>query len=368
MRCMGWIEERFMDIKRVNWLDYARGGAVILVILHHCGNLKKYILSFHMPLFFFITGMVKRYKMEPTEQYGIYMRKRFFRLIVPYYSFEVMCLVTAITVKAVFQYMNFEDVYHIELLYAFRDALFVVNSEHYIGVCNRFWFLPCAFISEAMFYWVEQTISSKHFEKKSESFCWFIIFLIFVGLSKLENILLPSQSWLTLDISLMAMAFLSLGRCAYYIFDIFLNEKKKLYFTGISALIISLIINFFNKDYFLMFINEYGNYFLAIIGATAGIVFYLSVIISCRAWLPRKILSYFSEHSLVIFPLHLIILAGLNKICDYLPYLGDLKRMKACFMFGIVLILLVPLIFIIDRWFPWLNGKRRKAISVARLE
>ena len=47
---------------RIEWLDSARGIAIILVVLGHCigyidDPLNKVILSFHMPAFFFLSGI-----------------------------------------------------------------------------------------------------------------------------------------------------------------------------------------------------------------------------------------------------------------------------------------------------------------------
>lgn len=52
-----------MDVrseKRILWIDVARGMAILLVILGHCiGNLSdpgnRFILAFHMPIFFFLS-------------------------------------------------------------------------------------------------------------------------------------------------------------------------------------------------------------------------------------------------------------------------------------------------------------------------
>ena len=48
--------------KRIEYIDYARGIAMLLVILGHCFQsveytLNHFILSFHMPLFFFLSGI-----------------------------------------------------------------------------------------------------------------------------------------------------------------------------------------------------------------------------------------------------------------------------------------------------------------------
>lgn len=46
---------------RKRWIDVARGIAILLVLIGHAGvapKFNQYILSFHMPLFFFLSGMV----------------------------------------------------------------------------------------------------------------------------------------------------------------------------------------------------------------------------------------------------------------------------------------------------------------------
>ena len=43
---------------RIEYIDYFKGGAILLVLLHHCGILSSYILAFHMQLFFFFTGLL----------------------------------------------------------------------------------------------------------------------------------------------------------------------------------------------------------------------------------------------------------------------------------------------------------------------
>ncbi len=55
-----------MSEKRIEWIDVLKGIGIILVILGHTHVLfRTYIFSFHMPLFFFISGYlftIDRYK------------------------------------------------------------------------------------------------------------------------------------------------------------------------------------------------------------------------------------------------------------------------------------------------------------------
>lgn len=55
---MGLINEQ--NSKRVEWIDTAKGIGLILVILGHLkiDYLSAWIYTFHMPLFFFLSGVV----------------------------------------------------------------------------------------------------------------------------------------------------------------------------------------------------------------------------------------------------------------------------------------------------------------------
>lgn len=79
--------EMFMnEIKeRILWIDVARGIAILLVVLGHCiGNLynpgNRFILAFHMPLFFFLSGMCIS---ESVISANNYLVKKVKTLLVP---------------------------------------------------------------------------------------------------------------------------------------------------------------------------------------------------------------------------------------------------------------------------------------------
>lgn len=77
-----------MDVrskKRILWIDVARGIAILLVVLGHCiGNLNdsgnRFILAFHMPLFFFPSGMCINKNAIPVKNY---LMKKVKTLLVP---------------------------------------------------------------------------------------------------------------------------------------------------------------------------------------------------------------------------------------------------------------------------------------------
>ena len=68
---------------RISWIDMAKGYGTILVILAHIGSGigRLWIYTFHMPLFFFLSGYVFSTKYEFREFLG----KKVKTLIVPYF-------------------------------------------------------------------------------------------------------------------------------------------------------------------------------------------------------------------------------------------------------------------------------------------
>lgn len=79
--------------KRELWADIAKGIGVILVILGHTSQLSniaiEWIFSFHMPLFFWISG----YFYKDAESIASYAKKKFTTLIWPYFLYSIIFLI-----------------------------------------------------------------------------------------------------------------------------------------------------------------------------------------------------------------------------------------------------------------------------------
>ena len=52
------MQEKILDNKRLQYIDIAKGIAMICIILGHMGNanINRVVFTFHVPIFFFITG------------------------------------------------------------------------------------------------------------------------------------------------------------------------------------------------------------------------------------------------------------------------------------------------------------------------
>lgn len=90
------MESRTAEKKRIEWIDCARGIAILLVIVGHGvdGFPRALIFSFHMPLFFILSGRTSRYSTDSREWFEK-MRMSARHLLVP--AVIVYLMRTAVT-------------------------------------------------------------------------------------------------------------------------------------------------------------------------------------------------------------------------------------------------------------------------------
>lgn len=86
---------------RTPWIDYCKVFAIYCVILGHLGiteHLHDYISSFHMPLFFFISGYLYYYKGDFIP----FLKKDIKTILLPYYYLNFLVLLVFIPFYYVF--------------------------------------------------------------------------------------------------------------------------------------------------------------------------------------------------------------------------------------------------------------------------
>ncbi len=120
---------------RIEWIDMAKGYGILLVILGHfdIGTLNVPICSFHMPLFFFLSGLTFSLKSSAKEFFQAKLKK----LIVPYF-----CLCIPIIVTNALLYNGFT-------MQAILDdtKLFVLQQRY-----TPLWFLTSLIVLHFMYY------------------------------------------------------------------------------------------------------------------------------------------------------------------------------------------------------------------------
>lgn len=209
---------------RIEWLDSARGIAIILVVLGHCigyidDPLNKVILSFHMPTFFFLSGIC----MKREESWKAFAKKRFQRMVGWQILLAGIC-------------MGYD----------------FIQSHSINSVSNLFvWFLPVLFCSEIVFQILCKVVSV------NLKTC--VLLVLISGLLQL----LPVHTVIHIEIVPTAVLFLALG----YSFKNLLAENHNLIEQigkyGVVALPFVVLLAEINQPV-MMYNNDYGNYALFI--------------------------------------------------------------------------------------------------------
>ena len=136
--------------KRLDYLDMAKGLGMILVLIGHLQGdsiftfspyiqpLCVYIFSFHMPMFFIISGILLAVKQDEKKPVKDIAKRRFKGIMIPYFWFSFFYLL--VVVVALFKG---EIAYQTLLV-----NLFYVISGYGMNVL---WFLPAIYLGELLF-------------------------------------------------------------------------------------------------------------------------------------------------------------------------------------------------------------------------
>jgi len=122
--------------KRIEYIDIARGIGILLVVLAHndfayiSGFGHKLIYSFHMPLFFLLSG----YFLNTSIPFIDFIKKRFNALLKPYFFTLFLIYFTSVS----FDNMSFETAIR-------RIVKALYGAGHYIDWV-QLWFLPHLFV------------------------------------------------------------------------------------------------------------------------------------------------------------------------------------------------------------------------------
>lgn len=306
-----------MPKKRILFLDYAKGIGILLVALHHYGVpvIGKVILGFHMPLFFFLSGINSNTDKPPKE----YIVKKIYTLIIPSLTMFV-----------------WDTSYH----------LIVGDYDGWSTIIRCFfnWFL-----------WVLFYVSILHFtfrnvHKSPPRLCIMLLILMILFVT---TQFIKLETPIHLEIIPMAMFFYELGHLFGQKVIAFKFEWRIML---ISIPVLS-VVSFIN-DPVLMYINEYGNVLLFCISATAGILTVIEVSKLFERYYENRIikmLAFIGQNSLIIYILHFKIIV----IVKYVIGLFSNNRYVLLLGYPIMIAMFFPIIMFCNRWLYFLFGKKK---------
>ena len=135
------------------YIDVAKGIGIILVVLGHTygipAELLDIIYSFHMPLFFIISGYVYNWNKYNSFGFGKIVSDRAKRYLIPFYYFAGINLALTLAFNFVFRHtpITFSTIktYVLGTLYCYADMNHMPN-------CSPIWFFMTLFIGGIIFW------------------------------------------------------------------------------------------------------------------------------------------------------------------------------------------------------------------------
>ncbi|AET70719.1 acetyltransferase, fucose-4-O-acetylase [Desulfosporosinus orientis DSM 765] len=140
-------------IERVEWADVLKGLGILAVVWGHSGSKNAfYMFWFHMPLFFFISGYLYRYK--PLQNEVEYVKKKVCHLLIPY-GFYLMLLALMMFSVSLWKGQSPID------FWSSNWKAFLLGGSLLEGVYATFWFTTCLFFTQIFYDLILRNISSQ---------------------------------------------------------------------------------------------------------------------------------------------------------------------------------------------------------------
>lgn len=184
---------------RVDYIDFAKALGMLTIMWGHIatGASVRFVYAFHIPLFFFLSGMV--FRPDKYTSFGPFVKRKVQTLIVPYIIYSIITW----GIWAAFSYLTHSSVdsYWSPLF----ETLIARGSEGYLVHNVPLWFVSCLFVVELSYYWISKLKDG-----------W--VLLISVLLAPLGYILVnyvkffdfTTLPW-SIEVAMLAMIFYCLG-------------------------------------------------------------------------------------------------------------------------------------------------------------
>jgi fucose 4-O-acetylase-like acetyltransferase len=288
-----------MPVKRIETLDIAKGLLIILVVIGHSGSfLTKYIFWFHMPAFFFISGLLFK-KISTYYECKQYIVRKFKSYGVLYLSYFVLLTIVS------FLYIQAAD------FSVYKTILKLIIGGRFVGrELGVFWYISCLLFALIIF-----SVLQIVFKQRKYQYLTLILLYIFAHLEAYVQIHYKLTFFipLNLDVSLLAVCYIAMGYYGKELLLKVLNERNYSFLTAITtigfflSLIILDVMKFINYQ-----LDMKGVFYNSIIGDIMVPAICTLCILSLSKLLVQyslfKFLSYFGRYSIAIMFLHFAIL------------------------------------------------------------
>ena len=350
-----------MKKDNIAFVDIAKTIGIFLVVFAHLTIPEmwyKLINSFHMPLFFFISGYLFN---QSRYTFKSLLKKKFSVLIVPYFFFAILSFLFWYFIESNFK----SDEKTTSTTFNYLIGIpYATPDKDYLDYNLPIWFLPCLFVLEVIYFSIVKWVLK-----------WWqlviTIFLFIIGLF-INNSLSFRLPW-GLDVALCSLIFFQIGNFTRgFKFSKKQIIRKTKFFRMILGLILSLI--FFYSGYLnsmdnsvIIYLCRFHNIILFFITAISGIALTLLMSeslggIKCTQF--QNVFHFFGKNTLIILCLHILVISVIKGIFLYtlnieLDFYYD-SVLKNLFMTVFVFACLIPIIIFFNKYLSVVLGSKTK--------
>lgn len=283
--------------ERITWIDFAKGFAIISVVLGHAldddFSLCKLIYIFHMPFFFILAGyLLNLDKWGGAKNFKNFLTKLFKRLLVPYYLANILFFPIWFVVCHELGYLNYFWEWCTYKPLNFFTEIFIGDGTNL--VLGQLWFLPTLFLTQIILIFFYNHL----IKIGAKIFLFAVAIVSCVGFVIKNFFLLP----IGLDIAFAMQIFLLAG--------ILIRRHKvldKMDFKLCGALILILLGVFYFNETIDVNTRIYGNPLLFYAGGLAGSLLLMKLSALMKGGKIFSLISSCGRQTMMILVLHPIV-------------------------------------------------------------
>lgn len=307
----------------LHWVNSAKGIGIILVIIGHLlydsrfPNINKYIYSFHMPLFFVLSGFVQKNEIKED-----YIKKRTDRLLLPFVLYSVIS----------FLFWGLRKIYATTDVFGVLMDAFYVRGEIYNA---PLWFLVVLFeicVIMAITKMPQKTVRRKIIIYIATVISGYLVYIFHESLFVLD--------FFGINRMVVCLSFYILGMI---IKQINIKSNYVRFAIGVLSIALNLVFVHALDVKISLYSLNLGNYFFFQVAAVSGSIATMTI---CKAFFDKEgLLEWISGYAVLFLGAQYFLIEPFRSIVRRLGITGTIQCDVLIIVIAITLIFAIPILY-----------------------
>lgn len=338
--------------QKIAWIDIAKAMAIFAIVLGHVlrgGTVQAYLLSFHVPLFFMLSGCV--FSAQKFKNFGEFLKRKFYTILLPYLLWGLISII----IFSLFGDMAGDslgvDTSRDSNIWVSILGLIYGNTSVLSLKSNLpLWFLPCLFILQIGFYAID-----RYLNKNAKT-----MVLVTLGLFVVAGVnQLIFHVWklpFNAENALFMSGYFGIGMCMRYVKQYAGSEKISWTELVSGAVLVAIGAFVATRNSHIAYSwSIYGRYSYFMISSICGC---FGFILLARQLKHAPVLEFVGQSTLAILVMHKFPIVFFQVIVPYVKdYLAVNNTFVAICVAVIVIGMCLAMQYVLVKFTPFLLGK-----------